>query len=156
MWIGTGPKALSDAVNERRIAMYKKFVLVPLEEVEKGREALYSGLSEEQGGEVSSAGVCAGGHRVSGGAPGNGSGRGTDGQALSDIQLSWLSDSDLFSILEHFCFDISDLESLFNNYCERTCYSSKEGLRSFFEKDYLHCVSLLAELNTCFCKHFNP
>ena len=106
-------------------------------------------------------GACAGGHRVSGGAPGNGPGRSTalidfvtgphDEWEESEVslrpeQLNWLSPVCLVSILQGLCCDIEGLHMTFSD----KAYGEKldaDSVHDFFLDDYMRCVLLVNELD---------
>lgn len=106
-----------------------------------------------------SAGGCAGGNRASGGALGNGTGRGAttldyvlgphseweeaSALVLRPDQIDWLSYDNFKSILEILAFD---LEDVLNQLRAHEVFD-KESIDSFFQNDYLRCKYLISELD---------
>ena len=142
--------------------MRRNFVLVPVEERMELRSAC-TGPDHEEQGSGTQTGVCAGGNRVSGGAPGNGPGlgagildqvtgpeemRGAFKEYLSEDQISWLSDEQLLVVLQCFSFRFQDI------YCYLDSFGIKadddvQRLRGFFTGHYLRCMELVEELDAC-------
>lgn len=66
---------------------------------------------------------------------------------LNPKQISWLTDMDLFVLLQGLCGDLHVLHDCFSNVAYGNSISV-EKLHSFFLKDYMQCRILISELDS--------